>query len=175
MDEIEIRVPDGPSAVYGASLPRNPRGTLATVLGQPAMPHERTVSTRRILRGWRSAVWAFTCEARQRVGTLFGKDMRSQPQGDRSNSGSRQSTYFHSPDRYSAYVLFSFGVKFAARLHRSGVAVFAGGMTEVLSRPSRRMHPAAWRHRYCGRPGSGPDLRRRTYQWNQSGVAGISS
>ena len=34
VDEIEIRVPDGPSAVYGASLPRNPRATLATILGR---------------------------------------------------------------------------------------------------------------------------------------------
>ena len=54
---------------------------------------------------------------------------------DRILQAATHSTYFHSPDRYSAYVLFSFGAKFALRLHRSGVAVFAGGMTDVLANP----------------------------------------
>src|SRR3954471_6830051 len=54
---------------------------------------------------------------------------------DRILQAATQSTYFHSPDRYSAYVLFSLGTKFALRPHRSGVAVFVGGMTEVLADP----------------------------------------
>src|SRR4051812_36858497 len=100
------------------------------------MPHKRTVSTRDILHHWRSALWVRTCKTRRSLGACFGKTCGvSQRAIDRILQAATQSTYFHSSDRYSAYVLFSLGTKFALRPHRSGVAVFAGGMTEILADP----------------------------------------
>jgi 15-cis-phytoene desaturase len=137
VDEVEIRVPNGPSAVYGASLPRNPWGTLATILGrnQLCRMSERlalavffTVGTMR---------YGFTRARLDEVSVhcLAKACGVSQRAIDRILQAATQSTYFHSPERYSACVLFALGAKFALRLHRSGVAVFAGGMTEVLADP----------------------------------------
>ena len=137
VDEIEIRVPDGPSAVYGASLPRNPRAILATILGRNQLCRisERLALATFFTIGAVRYGFAHASLDEVSVHALAKTCRVSQRAIDRILQAATQSTYFHSPDRYSAYVLFSLGTKFALRPHRSGVAVFAGGMTEILADP----------------------------------------
>jgi 15-cis-phytoene desaturase len=137
-DEVEIRVPDGPRAVYGASPFRRPFRTFWGVAGPGKLC---TLGERAALAAFFSA--GLASYARSGAKTLdrftvreFAKRYRVSDRAiQRVLVPLTEGVFFYPPERYSAFVLFTALAQGVRRFYRSGVAAFSGGMTEVLAEP----------------------------------------
>ena len=136
-DEAEVRVPDGPSAVYAVSLPRYPLRTLGNIFG----PNELCSLRERAALGLFFS--AGLLQHALRPGSLdaysvydyarkFGVTDRAI---ERILVPMTEGLFFLHPKRYSAHVLFGLVAQGAKHPLRTGLAAFKGGMTEVLAEP----------------------------------------
>lgn len=139
-DEVEVRLPEGPSAVYAVSLPHYPIRTLANIFG----PNELCSLRERAALGLFFAA-GLTRHA-TRPGSLdaysvydyarkFGVSERAI---ERILVPMTEGLFFLHPKRYSAHVLFGLLAQGAKHPLRTGLAAFKGGMTDVLSEPIAR-------------------------------------
>lgn len=136
-DEVEIRVPDGPRAVYAASLPRRPFQTIGSLLGPGALcsPGERAT-----LAAFFSAGLAHYATRPDTLDAISVRDYAKR-YGVSDRAIARilipltEGLFFLPPERYSAYVLFGLLAQGALGAHRSGLAAFAGGMTAIVADP----------------------------------------
>jgi len=136
-DEAEVRVPDGPRKVYGASPARKPWLTLKSML------------TARLVRplGERARLAAFFLHGlflyfvsparldRLTVRELADRHRLSDATIARILVPLTEGIFFLPPERYSAYVLFGLAAQGALRPHKLGIAAFSGGMSGVLADP----------------------------------------
>lgn len=137
-DEVEIRVPDGPSALYGASPLRRPFRTAWNVAGPGKLcsPGERAALAAFFTAGLTRYAASGAKVLDQLTVRDFAKRWRvSDRTIERILVPLTEGLFFYPPERYSAYVLFALLAQGMKRVHRSGVAAFAGGMTDVMAEP----------------------------------------
>lgn len=136
-DEVEVCVPDGPSAVYAVSLPRYPLRTMSNIFG----PNELCSLRERVALG--AFFGAGLIQHALRPGSLdawsvydyarkFGVSDRAI---ERILVPMTEGLFFLHPKRYSAHVLFGLIAQGAKHPMRTGLAAFGGGMTEVMVEP----------------------------------------
>lgn len=136
-DEIEIRVPDGPSAVYGMSLLSRPIETIEAALGKNEL---LSVAERKQL-----AIF-FTSGLKDYALHPEGLDEYTVTEYAKRHKVSDRAIerilgpltaglFFLPPDRYSAFVLFGLIGQGARRFYKAGLAAFTGGMTDVMCEP----------------------------------------
>ncbi|MBB2974359.1 FAD-dependent oxidoreductase [Mesorhizobium sp. RMAD-H1] len=137
-DEVEIRVPDGPSALYGASPLRRPFRTIWNVAGPGKLctPGERARLGAFFAAGLLHYAASGSTVLDRHTVRDFAKSKRvSDRTIERILVPLTEGLFFYPPERYSAYVLFALLAQGAKRALRSGVAAFSGGMTEVMADP----------------------------------------
>ena len=136
-DEVEVCVPEGPSAVYAVSLPHYPLRTMGNVLG----PNKLCTLRERAALGAFFSIGLF--QHALRPGSLdrwsvydyarkFGVTDRAI---ERILAPMTEGLFFLHPKRYSAHVLFGLIAQGAKHPLRTGLAAFGGGMTEVMAEP----------------------------------------
>jgi 15-cis-phytoene desaturase len=136
-DEIEIRLPNGRRAVYGASLPRRPLETLWSLAG----PNGLCSTTERAALAFFFAAGLVHYVADPRSLDTFSVHEYARRHGVSRRAIKRilvpltEGIFFLPPEEYSAYVLFGLLAQGMEAPHRSGIGAFAGGMTEILADP----------------------------------------
>ncbi len=136
-DEVEVRIPEGPSAVYAVSLPRYPLRTLANVFGRNELCTLRERAAlglffsaglaQHALRPGSLDAWTVFDYARR-----FGVSERAI---ERLLVPMTEGLFFLHPRRYSAHVLFGLLAQGAKHPLRTGLAAFKGGMTDIMAEP----------------------------------------
>jgi 15-cis-phytoene desaturase len=136
-DQIEIRIPDGPRAIYGASLPRRPLETLWSLAG----PNALCSTAERAALAFFFAAGLVHYAAAPRSLDTFSVSEYARRHGVSRRAIRRilvpltEGIFFLPPNEYSAFVLFGLLAQGMEAPHRSGIGAFAGGMTEVVADP----------------------------------------
>lgn len=139
-DEIEIRIPSGPSAVFGASLIRRPWRTISGALGNTHfLPwRDKLNFVRFVLDGLYD--YFFYPDKLDGVTVLeYAKKRNVRPLVvERLLIPFTEGVFFLPISLYSAYDLFGLLGPYLPSLYRMGLGAFAGGMTEVMTGPLAR-------------------------------------
>jgi 15-cis-phytoene desaturase len=139
-DEIEIRMPDGPSAVFGLAPANKPAQTLRGMIGNnDFLTFQDKLSLGRFfLRGRRDYV--HHPEYLDSVTVLeYAKKHSVTKNGiERLLIPLTEGIFFLPIAEYSAYVLFGLIVPYGKSIFRLRVGAFRGGMTKVMAGPIAR-------------------------------------
>lgn len=135
-DEIEIKIPNGPSAVYGASLVFKPLKTLSAPFRNHIISWK---DTRRLAKFFTSGLKDYILKPKKldQYSVLeYAKKFKvSDLAIIRILQPLTAGIFFYQPDKYSAYVLFGLLAQAVRRAARIRVGAFKGGMTQVLASP----------------------------------------
>jgi 15-cis-phytoene desaturase len=135
-DEIEIRLPDGPSAVFGASV-HKPLKTMTSFMGNHhflSLSHKWQLTqmfTRGLVDYFRQP------EALDKI-TVSDYARRcgvERVPHDRVLIPLTEGIFFTPPERYSTYALFGLIGPYLPHFWRMRIGGFKGGMTEVMAGP----------------------------------------
>lgn len=135
-DEIEIKIPNGQSGVYGASLLFRPFKTLSGPFRNHIISWK---DTWRLSRFFLSGLSAYFLQPSKL--DKFSVSEYAKRFGVSDNAITRilepltAGIFFLPPSRYSAYVLFGLLAQGVKRFYRTRVGAFKGGMTDVLANP----------------------------------------
>jgi Rieske Fe-S protein len=136
-DEVEMRLADGPRAVYGASLLSAPGRTLKGLFGNSEYLSAREKlsfagffaagTAAMLLKGW-----ALDRESVESFATRHGMTSRTIT---KILEPFTAGVLFLPPSKFSAFVFFQLLLGFAPRSTTMRLGVYRGGMTEVLAEP----------------------------------------
>ncbi len=137
-DEIEIVMPDnGPRAVFGASILREPLETIAGVVGntQFLSPEDKASFLKFVSAGLKD-YYTDPDSLDSMTVTEYAKKLEiSKPVVERVLSAFTEGILFWPVERFSMLVLMSFLGPYAHKAIRFGVGAFKGGMSEVMADP----------------------------------------
>ncbi|HYG16024.1 MAG TPA: FAD-dependent oxidoreductase [Bacteroidia bacterium] len=135
-DELEIKVANGPSGVYGASLIFRPFKTLSAPFRNRIISWKDTLRLARFMTSGLSCYFTNPQKLDTFSVTEYAKKFNISNEAQiRILWPFTAGLFFLPPERYSAFVFFSLIAKGIKRPHRIRVGAFTGGMTEVLANP----------------------------------------
>lgn len=136
-DAIEVRVPDGPSGVFGTAPVYEPLQTVLGMLGnnQLLSPFDKATLVRFFAAGFRDYLIAPRWLDQRSIAEYAFAHGVTKHALERVVVPLTTGVFFLPPERYSAYALFGFLGPAAPRFLRMRLGGFMGGMTEVMTGP----------------------------------------